>query len=130
MQEVLKYHLIQGMHTYSSHIVSLDIIETYGNMPSVPMHNQGLEQNVDLKQQHITTHRTLDLIKEEIKRYPNSSLLSYIQPFDLKCRVSKNGMSMILCTMTSYEITIIPCFETAYVLPCKSTVMSLSSSDK
>ena len=53
-QEVPTYPLIQGMHTHSSPIVSVDLIETYGVMPSGPMHNQGLEQNVDLNQQIIT----------------------------------------------------------------------------
>ena len=73
--------------------------------------------------------RTLDLIKEEMKRYPILSWMDYIQPFELKCRVAENGMSMILCTMTSYEISIVPCFETVYVLPYRSTTLSLSSSD-
>ena len=36
---------------------------------------------------------------------------------------------MILCTITGYEISIVPCFETAHVLPCRSTTLSLSSSD-
>ena len=93
------------------------------------MHNQGLEQNADLKQQHITTQRTLDLIKEEMKIYPSLSWMDYIQPLELKCRVSKEGMSMILCIMTGYEISIVPCFETVYVSPCRSTTLSLSSSD-
>ena len=77
-------------------------------MPSGLLHNQGLEQHVDLKQQHITAQRTLDLIKEEMKRYPIFSLMDYIQPFQLKCRVLENGMSMILSTMTGYEINIVP----------------------
>ena len=64
-----------------------------------------------------------------MKSYPSSSLLSYIQPFELKCRVSENGMSMILCTITGYEISIAPCFEITHVLPCRSTAFSLSSSD-
>ena len=64
-----------------------------------------------------------------MKIYPSSSLLSYIQPFEFKCRVSKNGMSMILCTLTGYEINIVPCFETLYVSPCRSIALSLSSSD-
>ena len=115
------------MHALSSHIVSVDLIETYGSMPSGPMHNQGLDQNADLKQKHITMQRTLDLIKEEIKSYPSSSLLSYIQPFEFKCRVSENGMSKILCTIACYEINIVPCFEIEHVLPCRSTVLSLSS---
>ena len=78
------------------------------------MHNQGLEQNFDLMQQHITPQRALDLIREEIKKYPISSLLSYIQPFELKCRVSKYGMSMILYIMVGYEFSIMPYHETAY----------------
>ena len=117
------------MHAHSSHIVSIDLIETYENLPSGPMHNQGLEQNVDLKQQTIIAQRTLDLIKKEMKSYPSLSLMEYIKPFELKCRVLENGMSMILCTMTGYEISIMPCFETAHVLPCRSTMLSLSSSD-
>ena len=36
---------------------------------------------------------------------------------------------MILCTMIGYEISIVPFFETVYVLPCRSTTLSLSSSD-
>ena len=43
-QEVPTYQLIQGMHTHSSPIVSVDLIETYGDMPSRPMHNQGLKK--------------------------------------------------------------------------------------
>ena len=34
---------------------------------------------------------------------------------------------MILCTITTCEISIFPRFETAHVLPCKSTALSLSS---
>ena len=79
LQEV-PTQLIQGMHTHSSHIVSVDLIETYEDMPSGPMHNQGLEQNVDLKQQTITMKRTLDLIKEEIKIYPSFSLMDEHDP--------------------------------------------------
>ena len=37
------HHWIQGMHTSSPHIASVDLIETYEDMPSGPMHNQGLE---------------------------------------------------------------------------------------
>ena len=48
-QEVPTNQLIQGMHELSSHIVSVDLIETYGDMPSGSMHNQGLEQHVDLE---------------------------------------------------------------------------------
>ena len=55
--------------------------------------------------------------------------MDYIKPLELKCRVSEEAMSMILCTMTSYEISIVSCFETTYVLPCRSIVLSLSSSD-
>ena len=55
LQEVPTHQLIQGMHPLSSHIVSIPLIETYGNMPSGPMQYQGLEHNADLKQQHITT---------------------------------------------------------------------------
>ena len=79
-QEVPTYQLIQGMHTHSSPIVLVDLIETYGDMPLGSMHNQGLEQDADLKQQTITAQRTLDLIKEEMKSYPNLSWMSYIQP--------------------------------------------------
>ena len=63
------------MHEPSSHIVSIDFIETYEDMPSGPMHNQGLEQIVYLKQQHITAPRTFDLIKEEAKNCPSSSIV-------------------------------------------------------
>ena len=117
------------MNTHSSPIFSISLIETYGDMPSGPMHNQGLEQNADLKQQHIIAQRTLDLVKEEVKKSPSSSFLSYIQPFELKCRVSENRISMILCKITGYEINIVPCFETVDVLPCRSTTLSLSCSD-
>ena len=82
-KEVPTHQLIQGMHELSSHIVSVNLIENYEDMPLGPMHNQGLEQNADLKQKHITTQRTLVLIKEEVKNCPISSLLSYIQPFEL-----------------------------------------------
>ena len=64
-----------------------------------------------------------------MKSYPSFSWMDYIQPCELKCRVLENGMSIILCTMTGYEISIVPCFETIYVLPCRSTTLSLSSSD-
>ena len=53
-QEVSTHQLIQGMHEHSSNIVSVDLIESYEDMPSGLMHNQGLEQNADLKQKHIT----------------------------------------------------------------------------
>ena len=99
------------MHTHSSPIVSVYLIETYRDIPSGLMHNQGLKQNADLKQQIIIVKRTLDLIKEEMKRYPRLSWMNYIQPIELKCRVSENRMSMILCTMTGYEISIVPFFE-------------------
>ena len=36
---------------------------------------------------------------------------------------------MIQCIITSYEIIIVPFFETTYVLPYRSTTLSLSSSD-
>ena len=74
-QEVSTHHLIQGMHPISYHIFSVPLIETYGHMTSGPLHDQGLEQHADLKQKHITTQRTLDLIKEVMKSYPSSSLL-------------------------------------------------------
>ena len=73
--------------------------------------------------------RTLDLIKEGMKIYPSLSWMDYIQPLEFKCRVSEEGMSMILCTMAGCEISIVPFFETTYVLPCKSRALSLSSSD-
>ena len=41
-QEIPTYQLIQGMHEISAHIVSRS------------MHSQGLNQNVDLKQRHVT----------------------------------------------------------------------------
>ena len=56
-----------------------------------------------------------------MENYPNLSLLSYTQPFELKCGVSEDGMSMILCTMSSYEFSIVPCYETA------DTALSMSS---
>ena len=55
--------------------------------------------------------------------------MDYIKPLELKCRVVEKGMSIFLYTVTGYEISIVPCFETAYVLPCGSTALSLSSSD-
>ena len=36
---------------------------------------------------------------------------------------------MILSTMTGYEISIVPFFETVYVLPCRSIALSLRSGD-
>ena len=41
-QEVPTYQLIQGMHKSLAHMVSRSV------------HNQGLEQDADLKQKHIT----------------------------------------------------------------------------
>ena len=64
-----------------------------------------------------------------MKSYPSLSWMDYIQPLELKCRVSEEGMSMILSTMTGYEISIVPYFETVYVLPYRSTMLSLNSSD-
>ena len=58
------------MQPLSSHIVSVPPIETYGDIPLGSMHNQGLEQHVDLEQHHITGQRTLDLIKEEMMNHP------------------------------------------------------------
>ena len=129
-KEVSTHQLIQGMHELSSHIVLVDLIETYEDMPSGPMHNKGLEKNVDLKQQPITVQRNLDLIKEEMKSYPSSSLLSYIQPFEVKCGVLEYGISMILFTMVGYEFRIVPCFETTHVLSCRSTTLLMRSSEK
>ena len=117
------------MHPLSSHIVSVPLIKTYGGMPSRPLHDQGLEQHADLKQQHITMQSNLDLIKEEMKNYPSLSLLNYIRPFELKCGIPEDGMSMILFTMVGYEIRIVPCFETAHVSPCISTMLLMSSSE-
>ena len=65
-----------------------------------------------------------------MKNYPSFSLMNYIQPFELKCRLSEARMSMILCTMTGYELSIVPCFETAHVSPCRSTTFSMSNSEK
>ena len=93
-------------------------------MPSWPLHNQGLKKHVDLKKQPITAQRTLDLIKEEMKSYPSFSLLSYTQPFQLKCGVSEDGMSMILCTIYFYEFSIVPCHETTDI------VLLMSSNDE
>ena len=50
LQDVSEYQLIQGLHALSSHIFSVPLIETYGNMPSWLMHDQGLEQHADLEQ--------------------------------------------------------------------------------
>ena len=128
LQEVPTHQLIQGMHTISSHIVSIPLIETYGDMPSGILHDQGLEQHANLKQDHITVQRNLDLIKEGRNNHPSLSLMNYIQPFELKCGFSEDGMSMILCTVAGYEFNIVPFHETTYVLPCRSTTFSLSSS--
>ena len=49
LQEVPTHQLIQGKHTISSHIVSVPLIETYGDMPSGLMDDQGLEQHADLE---------------------------------------------------------------------------------
>ena len=95
-QEVPTYQLIQGMHTILAHIVSRS------------MNRQGLDQNADLQQRHVTVQRTLDLIKEEAGNYPYTSLLSCIQPLELRCRVSENGISITLCTMADYEISVVP----------------------
>ena len=62
-----------------------------------------------------------------MKKYPSFSWMSEIQPLELKCRISEEGMSMILCTMSGFGISIVPCFEIAHVLPCRSTTLSLSS---
>ena len=48
LQEVPTHQLIQGIQPLSSHIVSVPLIETYGDMPSGLLHDQGLEQHVDL----------------------------------------------------------------------------------
>ena len=74
-QEVPTYQMIEGMHTHSSPIVLVDLIETYGDIPLGPMHNQGLEKHADLEQ-HITVKRTLGLIKEEMKIYPSLSWMN------------------------------------------------------
>ena len=112
LQDVSDSHLIQGMHPFSSHIVSVPLIETYGDMPSGLLHDQGLEHHADLEQHYITAQRILDLIKEEMKNHPSFSWMNYIQPLELKCGVSENGMSMILCTMAGYDFSIMPFFET------------------
>ena len=65
-----------------------------------------------------------------MKSYPSLSWMDYIQPLELKCRVSEEGMSIILCTMTGCGISIVPFFEsTTCVLPYRSTMLSLNSSD-
>ena len=64
-----------------------------------------------------------------MKSYPTLSCMNCIQPLELKCRVSEEGMSIILCTMTGYEISVVPCFETTHILSCRSTMLSLSSCD-
>ena len=50
LQEVRRYFLIQGMHALPYHIVSLPLIETYGDMSLGLLHDQGLEQHANLKQ--------------------------------------------------------------------------------
>ena len=42
LQKVPTHQLIQGMHPLSFHIFFMPLIETYGNMPSGPLHDQGL----------------------------------------------------------------------------------------
>ena len=54
LQEVPTYHLIQGLQSFPSHIVSAPLIEACGDIPSRPLHYQGLEKHVDLEQQPIT----------------------------------------------------------------------------
>ena len=49
LKEVPTHHLSQRMHALSSHIVSVPLIETYRDMPSEPLHDQGLEQHADLE---------------------------------------------------------------------------------
>ena len=66
----------------------------------------------------------------QMKNYPNSSLLSYIQSFELKCGVLEDGMSMLLCTIAGYEPSIVPCIEASHVSPCRSTMLLMSSSEK
>ena len=130
LQDVFESQLIQGMHTLSYHIVLVPLIETYGDMPSRLLHDQGLEHHVDLEQHYITAKRILDLMKEEMKNHPSLSWMNYIQPLELKCGVSENGMSMILCTMAGYEFNIVPCFETTHVSPCISIVLLIRSNEK
>ena len=130
LQDVFEYQLIQGMQPFSYHIVSMPLIETYGDMPSRLLHDQGIEQHANLEQHHIIAQRILDIIKEEMKSYPSSSMLSCIQPFELKCRVSEDGMSMILCTMVGYEFNIVPFFEAKHVSPYRSTTLYISSNEE
>ena len=53
------------MHTHSSPIVSVDLIGTYGDMSSGPMHNQGLDQNVDVKKTEMGHKETFPKETEE-----------------------------------------------------------------
>ena len=93
--------------------------------------NQGVEHLSYLEQQIITTQRTLDLIKDDMYNHLSLSLLSYTQQFVLKCGVSKYGMTKILfSTIPGYEFNFVPCFEEAHVLPCISTTLLMSSSEK
>ena len=75
-QDVPTHHLTQVMHTYSSHIVSVPLIETYGDIPLALLHDQGLEQHANLEHHHITTQRNFYLIKEEMKNHPRLLLIS------------------------------------------------------
>ena len=94
------------------------------------MHSQGLNQNADLKQSHVTAQRSLDLIKAETGNYRYASLLSCIQSLGLRCRVSRKGISTILCSMVDCEISNETCFETVHASLCRSTELSLSDCDK
>ena len=94
------------------------------------MHSQGLNQNADLKQSHVTAQRSLDLIKDETRNYRYASFLSCIQSLGLRCRVSRKGISTILCSMVDCEISNETCFETVHASLCKSTALSLSDCEK
>ena len=76
LKDVSKSHLIQGMHPLPSHIVSVPLIETYGDMPLGLLHDQGLEHHADLEQDYITAQRILDLINEEMKNHPSFSWMN------------------------------------------------------
>ena len=97
-------------------------------MSSLPMHIIGLEQNSDLKQQHMTAQRTLDLIKEEMKIYTSFHGWTKFNTLSWSVDFQKMGWAWSYVQWL-VEISIVPCFETTYVLPCRSTTLSLSSSD-
>ena len=57
-------------------------------------------------------------------------MLSCIQSLELICRVSKEGISTILCSKVDCEINNVTCFEIVHASPCRSIALSLSDCDK